>query len=131
MDKMNRSILKCLKANSRMSWQDIGKQVHLTGQAVSVRVQTMVDEGIISGFTVWQEQVTRHFITMFMEQSDFSGFETFLSETDGVEHAFKVTGEGCYQVIFISENGEDLEVFLNHLLRFGKYKVASAIRCVK
>lgn len=128
---MNRSILKCLKSNSRMSWQDIGKRVHLTGQAVSARVQSMVDEGIISGFTVWQEQLRRHFITMFMEQSDFSGFEAFLRETEGVEHAFKVTGEGCYQVVFISETTEELELFLNQLLRFGKYKVASAIRCVK
>jgi Lrp/AsnC family leucine-responsive transcriptional regulator len=68
---------------------------------------------------------------MFMEQSDFLGFEIFLRETEGVEHAFKVTGEGCYQVIFVSESVEELETFLNHLLRFGRYKVSSSIRCVK
>ncbi|TXH61053.1 MAG: AsnC family protein [Thiothrix sp.] len=34
MNSMNKAILQRLRANARMSWQQIGKEVHLTGQAV-------------------------------------------------------------------------------------------------
>ena len=128
---MNQAILACLKTNSRMSWQQIGKQVHLTGQAVAARVQQMEDQGIISGYTIRQTQVARHFITMFMESNNFSQFEAFLQQHPHVESAYKITGEGCYQLSFISEQNDELEPFLNALLKFGRYKVASTLRCIK
>lgn len=128
---MNQAILKRLKANSRMSWQKIGKEVHLTGQAVAARVQRMEEQGAIRGYTIRQDNVERHFITVFMESADFAGFEAFLNADDRIEQAYKVTGEGCYHVVFMSMSNADLEPFLNTLLRYGKYKVSSAIRCVK
>jgi Lrp/AsnC family leucine-responsive transcriptional regulator len=51
VNTMNQAILKRLKTNSRMSWQQIGKEVHLTGQAVAARVQQMQDDGVIGGAT--------------------------------------------------------------------------------
>ena len=48
MDKINQAILACLKANSRRSWQEIGKQVFLSGQAVAARVQQLEDQGLIN-----------------------------------------------------------------------------------
>lgn len=131
VNAMNLAILKRLKTNSRMSWQQIGKEVHLTGQAVAARVQQMQDEGVIAGFTIRQNQVERHLITVFMEQPNFDAFERFLQLDERVERAYKVTGEGCYQIEFISLSAGDLEPFLNALLSYGKYKVLSAIRCVK
>lgn len=130
LDKMNRAILNQLKQNSRKTWQQIGKEVHLTGQAVAARVQQMEEQGVIAGFTVHQGKVERHFITMFMDTSDFIGFERFLQNDMGVHAAYKITGEGCYQIVFISQTEGDLEPFLNALLPFGRYKVASAIRSV-
>jgi Lrp/AsnC family leucine-responsive transcriptional regulator len=131
MDKMNQAILTHLKSNSRMSWQQIGKQVHLTGQAVSARVAQLEEQGIISGYTIRQNNLERHFITVFMENPDFAGFEAFLNTHTQVESAFKVTGEGCYQLVFTPHSGNALELFLNQILRYGHYKVLSAIRCVK
>jgi len=128
---MNQAILKRLKANSRMSWQRIGKEVHLTGQAVAARVQRMEEQGAIRGYTIRQDNVERHFITVFMENADFAGFEAFLNADERIEQAYKVTGEGCYHIVFMSLSNADLEPFLNMLLRYGKYRVSSAIRCVK
>jgi len=131
MDKMNRAILNQLQENSRKSWQQIGKEVHLTGQAVAARVQQMEDQGLITGYTIRQDNAERHFITVFMENSDFAGFELFLKNESRIESAYKVTGEGCYQLIFVSQNAGDLEPFLNAMLPFGRYKVASTMRTVK
>lgn len=131
MDKMNQAILKHLKSNSRMSWQQIGKHVHLTGQAVSARVAQMEAQGIINGYTLRQNNLARHFITVFMENPDFAEFETLLKAHTQVESAFKVAGEGCYQVTFTPRSDDELEIFLNQILRFGRYKVLSTIRCIK
>jgi Lrp/AsnC family leucine-responsive transcriptional regulator len=131
MDKMNRAILHQLKQNSRKTWQQIGKEVHLTGQAVAARVSQMEDQGLITGYTLRQDNAERHFITVFMETSDFAGFELFLKNDARIESAYKVTGEGCYQLIFISQNAGDLEPFLNAMLSYGRYKVATAIRHIK
>jgi len=131
LDKMNQAIVKCLKANSRASWQHIGKHVHLTGQAVAARVLQMEDQGIIEGYTIRQGQVQRHFITVFMATTQFDVFEGFLKGIGSVEQAYKVTGEGCYHVVFVCEHADELEHFLNALLPYGRYKVSSAIRTVK
>ena len=131
MDKMNRAILKCLQKNARMSWQQIGKEVHLTGQAVAARVMQMEAQGIIEGYTIRQGQAQRHFITVFMENSQFDAFEAFLKQQPQVEQVYKVTGEGCYHVVVLCESSTDLEPFLNALLPFCRYKVSTAIRNVK
>lgn len=131
MDKMNEAILACLKGNARMSWQQIGKEVHLTGQAVAARVAILEDKGVINGYTIRQNNLTRHFITVFMESNDFSGFERFLHSNPHVESAFKVSGDGCYQLTLTPQDESDLEVVLNCILKFGRYKVLSAMRCIK
>lgn len=131
MDNINKAILQHLKANSRMSWQQIGKQVHLTGQAVAARVQHMQDQSVISGYTIRQDKLERHFIAMFMENPDFARFEQFLQTQAQVESAYKVTGDACYHLVFAAPDSGALESFLNALLKFGKYKVLSAIRTIK
>lgn len=131
MDKMNRAILNQLKQNSRKSWQQIGKEVHLTGQAVAARVQQMEDAGEITGYTIRQDNAERHFISVFMENSDFAGFERFILQESRVESACKVAGEACYQLTFVSQTKGDLEAFLTTMLPFARYQVATAIRHVK
>lgn len=131
MNAMNQAILKRLKANSRMSWQQIGKEVHLTGQAVAARVQQMEEQGLISGYTIRQAKVERHLIAMFMAVARFEEFEQFLQADDRIEAAYKTTGDACYELVFVSQTEGDLEPFLNSLLRYGRYRVASVIRCVK
>lgn len=128
---MNQAILNQLKTNSRKTWQQIGKEVHLTGQAVAARVAQMEDQGIISGYTIRQDQLPRHFITVFMETSDFASFEALLRDEPRVEQAYKVSGEGCYQLIYIANSPQEIEHFLDRLLPFGRCKVLSVMRCVK
>ena len=66
MDKTNRAILALLARDARIPWQQLGKRVHLTGQAVSARVQQMLDDGIIRCFTILRGDLRRHYITVFM-----------------------------------------------------------------
>ena len=131
MDKINEKIIEYLKKNSRLSWQKIGKELYLTGQAVSARVQKMEDEGIISGYRIRQKNIERHFITVFMQNNNFSQFEKYIKEQKCIEEAYKVTGEGCYHLVFTSNDNSKLATFLDDLLIYGRYKVLSSVRCVK
>ena len=130
-DKINLAICLRLRANSRMSWQKIGKEVHLTGQAVAARVLQMQDDGIISQFTIRQDHLLKYFITIFMKDASFDSFERFLKEDACVESAYKVAGEGCYQVVYLADAPAGLETFLNQVLAYGTYKVQSVIRAIK
>lgn len=131
MDKMNRAILDNLHQNSRKTWQQIGKEVHLTGQAVAARVQQMEEQGVITGYTIRQDNAERHFISAYMNNADFAGFEQFIKQDARIESAYKVSGEACYQLIFVSQTGNELASFLDAMLPFARYKVTTAIRHVK
>jgi Lrp/AsnC family leucine-responsive transcriptional regulator len=130
-DKINSEICLHLRANSRMSWQKIGKIVHLTGQAVAARVLQMQDDGIISQFTIRQDDLLKHFITVFMKDASFVSFERFLQQDVCVESAYKVAGEGCYQIVYVADPSVSLEAFLDQVLHYGTYKVLSVIRAIK
>ena len=131
LDKMDRAILAALAHDARMTWQAVGRRVHLTGQAVATRVQQMVEGGTIRGFTVARGDLRRYFITVFMDTPQFDAFEAFLQAHAEVESASKIAGEGCYQMTLACESDAGLDDFTQALLRYGRYKVASEMRRVK
>lgn len=131
MDRTNRAILAQLSRDARMPWQQLGKRVHLTGQAVSARVQQMLEDGVIRRFGVVRGDLRRHFVTVFMDSTRFDVFEEFLRGHPDVESASKVAGEGCYVVVLACADDAGLEAFTQALLQHGRYKVSTELRRVK
>ena len=131
LDKMGRAILDQLGRDARMSWQALGRRVHLTGQAVATRVQQMLDDGTIRHFSVVRGDLQRYFVTVFMDTPQFDAFEAFLQSRPEVESASKIAGEGCYHVVLACAEPVKLEAFTQALQHYGCYKVASEMRRVK
>lgn len=52
LDSTDLLILDILSQNSRITMKELGKRVHLTGQAVSARVAKLEDNGVIEGYTI-------------------------------------------------------------------------------
>ena len=52
MDNLDRAILDLLRQNARAGYGDIGSSVGLSASAVKRRVDRLVDDGVIRGFTV-------------------------------------------------------------------------------
>ncbi|MFT4110690.1 Lrp/AsnC family transcriptional regulator [Propionicimonas sp.] len=52
MDQVDRAIVECLKANSRAPYGDIGAEVGLSASAVKRRIDRLVEDGTIRGFTI-------------------------------------------------------------------------------
>ncbi len=132
MDHTDQQILQLLQKDSRMQWQEIGKAVHLTGQAVAVRIRSMQDEGIIKAFTVNldHEKLGRPIcalITVYMSSANHLSFQGFLSNSQDIEEAYRVTGEGCYWLKANLANQKELNKLLDGILMYGNYKVNMAI----
>ncbi|SIS40654.1 Lrp/AsnC family transcriptional regulator [Neptunomonas antarctica] len=52
IDNINRRILNALQKNARISYAELGKQVHLSAPAVTERIRKMEQEGVITGYSV-------------------------------------------------------------------------------
>ena len=57
LDKTDIRILKLLANDSRISYAEIAREVHLSRMAVRERVMKMLEEGIIERFTVQKKSV--------------------------------------------------------------------------
>lgn len=136
IDHTDQHILQCLQQDSRMQWQEIGKIVHLTGQAVATRIRRMQDDGIIIDFTVNlnYEKLCKPisaFITVFMSSSNHTGFRSFLSAHHAILEAYRISGEGCYWLKAALASQKELNELLDAILFYGNYKVNLSIDKIK
>ncbi|WP_026695267.1 Lrp/AsnC family transcriptional regulator [Peribacillus kribbensis] len=51
IDEIDKHILRCLTANSRLSIRELSKQVNLSAPSVSERVRRLEEEGVIEGYS--------------------------------------------------------------------------------
>lgn len=136
IDQTDWKIIECLQKNSRMQWQEIGKIVHLTGQAVAARIARLQDTGIIEAFTVNlnYEKLSRPitaFITVYMNSANHAAFRHFLSRCSAILEAHRVSGEGCYWLKANVATQTELNGVLDAILLYGNYKVNLSIGKIK
>lgn len=51
LDSIDQRILQELQRDGRLSWVDLGERVSLSSSACQRRVQSLISEGVITGFT--------------------------------------------------------------------------------
>lgn len=136
LDNTDLEILKLLKSNCKMQFRDIGEVVHLTGQAVSNRISRMEHLGVIKGYTVLLDEKMLNksltaYITIFMKTTNHEVFCKFLSTNESVLEANRISGEGCYMLKIQVNSQEDLNDFLDSVLKYGNYRVNISIGKIK
>ncbi|MGC7871310.1 Lrp/AsnC family transcriptional regulator [Desulfosporosinus sp. SYSU MS00001] len=135
-DNTDLEILKLLKSNCKMQYRDIGEIVHLTGQAVSNRISRMESLGLIKGYTILLNEMMLNksiiaYITIFMKTTNHEAFWDFLSKNETVVEAHRISGEGCYMLKIQVNSQEDLNAFLDSILKYGNYRVNISIGKIK
>lgn len=136
VDKTDFEILSILKKNSKTQMKDIGEMVHLTGQAVSSRISAMEKQGVIKGYTAVLDQASLGkciiaYITIHMKTTEHSAFQTFVKANGSVEEAHRISGSGCYLLKVLVSSHEELNSFLDSVLKYGNYGVSISIGKVK
>lgn len=136
LDQMDLKIIKYLQNHGRAQWREIGKVVHLTGQAVADRVHRMEDLGVIAGYQVRVDEnlmgkpITA-FITVFMKTNEHSAFQQFIQGQEDIVEAHRNSGEGCYLLKVVTASQAKLNQLLDEILVHGNYRVNLSLQVIK
>ncbi|KIL37135.1 transcriptional regulator [Gordoniibacillus kamchatkensis] len=136
LDPTDIAILRLLQSNARLQWREIGEQVHLTGQAVGVRIRRLEELGAIRGYTVLTDEAKlgkpiTAIVTILMKTNLHAEFQRFLREEETVREAHRISGDGCYSLKALAADNDELNRLLDRILEFANYRVQLSIQQVK
>ncbi|MFT4020338.1 MAG: AsnC family transcriptional regulator [Acinetobacter sp.] len=126
IDQIDQQILFLLKADSRLTHKQIGEQVHRSGQAVGLRIQRLMDFGILQSYTINIHYQQQQFIRLFMQQPKFAELEEIVNQFVQVNHCYKVAGEACYLVIAHFDHAQ-LALFVDKISSLARYTVETVM----
>ena len=119
-DLINEKILNILEKNSRMTINEISKQVNLSAPAVRERINKMVDLGIIKSYTINIDYEKLGYdveilIEITIKNNRYVDFKKFISEQDNVDFCYRVSGDACFVFKVRLENMSSVESFIDLL----------------
>jgi DNA-binding Lrp family transcriptional regulator len=98
LDDVDRAILRELEADGRLSMRTLAERVSVSRSNVYTRVERMVADGIITGFTARIDPVrtglgTAAYVLLTIEQHSWREVTARLRETPYIEHVAFVGGD--------------------------------------
>ena len=118
MDQIDHAIIDTLRANGRASFADIGAEVNLSASAAKRRVDRLVEDGVIQGFTIQVDPAldgmsTEAYVELFCRGTVAPhDLKRILSAVPEVVDAATVTGEADAIVRIRSRDVASLEAAL-------------------
>ncbi|MFD1065464.1 Lrp/AsnC family transcriptional regulator [Oceanobacillus locisalsi] len=136
LDNIDFQILQLLSENSRIQWKDIGKQIHMTGQAVGNRIKRLEDNGVIKTYSIIVDEMKlglsyTAFVIIYMKTTDHHSFVDFTVNQKEIVEVHRISGEGCYHLKVKVSSQEQLNLVLNKILDYGNYKLYLSIKETK
>lgn len=134
LDTTDMRILEELSNNSRITMKELGKKVHLTGQAASERVAKLEGHGVIEGYTIKVNQdklgySVQAFMTIMTQHINHQPYLSFIKTQDQyIVKNYKISGEGCYLLECKFPSNEKLDDFLEELNAYANYKLSIVIK---
>ena len=133
LDETDKLIVNELSKNSRITMKELGEKVHLTGPAVSARVEKLEDNGIIEGYTIKVNQTKLGcsiyaFITIITQSTFHQPYLSFINNQEKyILNNYKISGDGCYLLECRFPSNEMLDQFLLNLNKYANYKLSIVI----
>jgi len=117
LDEVNRKILEHLTEDSRISYAELARKIHLSRVAVRERINNMIKEGIISQFTtVVNASKVGYPVPAFLEievrPEKIQGVISELKNKDEIKAIYQKTGSTAVQAHAFLESTEKLNEFL-------------------
>lgn len=102
MDEIDQKILKILKENSRSTYVEIGRTLELSEGTVRNRVQSLIDDGIITKFTI-EVSLSVGIRALIMISIDPNtptlNVSKIISDLSEIEKIYEVTGQ--YEIVCV------------------------------
>ncbi|MGB3245141.1 MAG: Lrp/AsnC family transcriptional regulator [Sulfitobacter sp.] len=142
LDEIDRSILRALQRDGRMSHAEMSEDVHLSPSACHRRVQKMEKDGFIKGYVALLDaRKLRMPTTVFVEitlqgQADevLDAFEKAVARIPDVLECYLMAGSADYLLKVVAEDTEDFarihRQYLARLPGVGQMQSSFALRTV-
>jgi len=117
IDSINRKIIAALQHNARLSYAELGKQVHLSAPAVAERIRKLESAGVIRGYSVDVNLDKLGFPIVALVQCKVfrtkeREFKALLLGYDQVLDCYNVTGEQAFLVRVATRSMAELDEIL-------------------
>ncbi len=127
LDEVDEKILAMLQDNARVSLKDIGAEVSMSPTAVGTRIDRMLAEGVLEGFTTkLNPEAMGHYIKAFINlevsPEQKAEFYPYIDSVLNVVECNCVTGDYSMLIEVRFKTTADLDHFVGELQRFGKTK---------
>lgn len=132
-DDVDRQLVNALVADGRMTYQELGRAVHLSANSVADRVRRLRGSGLLAGFhaELDLERLGRTLValsdTKLHADVDRLDFERELAAIPQVLAATHTTGEYDYQIRVACTDTQDLEQVVDRLRAMGVREIHSRI----
>lgn len=128
LDEIDRTIIKLLTKNARMSYVDIGEIVGLSRVAVKTRISALESAGIIEEYTtIINPQKISSAVSSYyeieIEPKNYQEVIKILNRNDTVTQIYQVSGKNKLHVHAVTEDSDGMELFLNEVM----YKLPGVI----
>ena len=137
LDEVDEKILEILQDNASASLKEIAEQVFLSPTAVGTRIDRMLEEGVLEGFTTrLNPEAMGHYVKAFINlQVEPADRDEFYEYIDGILNVIEcncVTGDYSMLIEVRFPTTTELDHFIVELQRFGKTKTQIVFStCVK
>jgi len=129
MDELDWKVLALLQRNGRMTYTDLGRQVHLSVPAITDRVKRMEEAGIIEGYSVRVNAAAAGYavsalIGITVPQPAKAKFLKFLDTIPEVLECHHVTGADSYVIRLVAVSLSDLERLIERINLYGETRTS-------
>ena len=134
IDDIDKRILECLRRNSRITMKELGRQVFLTGQAVTNRVERLKELGILKQYTINIDcpvfgYKVHAIVRLQLKRGDPSALRSVLtSPNQRLIHSYQITGEHAYMLDMAFRDMDDLRRFVEQIEPLGTCEINIVIR---
>jgi Lrp/AsnC family leucine-responsive transcriptional regulator len=124
LDPSDRKLVRAVQESGRASLGELARSVHLGISATRVRLQNLVDRGVITGFTARVDAEAsgyplRAIVRMKVHGALYDQVDAVLSREPQIVRCLRVTGESCYVAEVVARDMQDLARITGELARVG------------
>lgn len=122
-DEVDRKLIELLQQNSRLSYTELSKTVHLSRPSVVERIHKLIDQGVIERFTASLSiKQLGYGVSMLIQISNINIHVDEMLKVlnrDEIIEIYSVTGKENFIVKAVSKNLDDMQDLLKELMRYG------------
>jgi Lrp/AsnC family transcriptional regulator, leucine-responsive regulatory protein len=133
LDQIDRRIIAALQLNGRISWRELGDQVHLSATSVGERVRRLEREGVLAGYRALVDMTVlgkgfRAVVEVQLRPEVVpEDFEAALTSQSDVSFAAYVTGGFDYAMLLDCAGPEALDGFTRWCKAHGAARTESRV----